>query len=208
VRAWSPARAGRAKASHRACLIARFGFVYARERLDAEARLRTFICDMETVQRIIYIAVVESFHAAKMAFWKIRISVKETLALDHIGPEPLEVAALDYIARHQDLYDVCQSVQDVICSMNTNPKIPYPPDVDFCVIRTLIRELCSLAFSMQTLIPPLDIALGVDGELFNRAMYYRSCDSDFTASFVAYHVWPPLMENGVVIVKGEVVTKK
>lgn len=53
----------------------------------------------------------ESFRAAKMAFWKLKISVKETSALDHMGPEPLEVAALDYIARHKDLYDVCQSVQ-------------------------------------------------------------------------------------------------
>ncbi|NXB68418.1 MIEAP protein, partial [Struthidea cinerea] len=208
VRTWSPARAGRVNASHRACLVARFGFIYAQERLDAETLLRTFICDMETVQRIIYIAAVESFRAAKMAFWKLKISVKETLALDHVGPEPLEVAALDYIARHKDLYDVCQSIQEVVCSMNVNPKIPYPPEVDFFLIRTLIRELCCLAFSMQTLIPPLDIARGVDGELFNRTMYYRSCDSDFTAPFVAYHVWPALMENGAVIVKGEVVTKK
>ncbi|NXE32127.1 MIEAP protein, partial [Ptilorrhoa leucosticta] len=208
VRTWSPARAERVNASRRACLVARFGFIYAQERLDAETLLRAFICDMETVQRIIYIAAVESFRAAKMAFWKVKISVKETLALDHMGPEPLEVAALDYIARHKDLYDVCQSIQEVVCSMNVNPKIPYPPEVDFFLIRTLIRELCCLAFSMQTVIPPLDIALGVDGELFNRTMYYRSCDSDFTAPFVAYHVWPPVMENGAVIVKGEVVTKK
>lgn len=41
---------------------------------------------------------------------------------------------------------------------------------------------------------------------FNR--YYRSFDSDFAAPFVAYHVWPPLIEDGTVIVKGEVVTKK
>ncbi|NWW05467.1 MIEAP protein, partial [Oreocharis arfaki] len=208
MRTWSPAGAGRVNASRRACLIARFGSIYAQERLHAETLLRTFICDIETVQRIIYIAAVESFHAAKKAFWKLRRSVKETLALDHMGPEPLEVAALEYIARHKDLYDVCQSVQEVICSMTMNPKIPCPLEVDFCLIRTLIRELCCLAFSMQTLIPPLDIALGVDGELFNRTMYYRSCDSDFTASFVAYHVWPALMENGAVIVKGEVVTKK
>ncbi|NXM48303.1 MIEAP protein, partial [Gymnorhina tibicen] len=208
VRTWSPARAGRVSASNRACFIARFGSIYAQERLEAETLLRTCICDMECVQRIIYAAAVESFRAAKMAFWKIKLSVKETLALDHIGPDSLEFAALDYIARHKDLYDVCQSVESVICSMNAHPKIPYPPDVDFCVIRTLIRELCCLAFSMQTLVPPLDIAHGVDGELFNRTMYYRSCDSDFTAPFVAYHVWPALMENGIVIVKGEVVTKR
>ncbi|NXD92927.1 MIEAP protein, partial [Chaetorhynchus papuensis] len=208
VRSWSPARAGRVNASHRACLIARFGFIYARERLDAETLLRGFICDMETVQRIIYIAAVESFCVAKMAFWKLKVNVKETLALNHTGPESLEVAAVDYIARHKDMYNVCQSIQEVVCSLNANPKIPCPPDIDFFLIRTLIRELCCLAFSMQTLIPPLDIALGVDGEVFNRTMYFRSCDSDFTVPFVAYHIWPPLMENGSVIVKGEAVTKR
>ncbi|NXB09532.1 MIEAP protein, partial [Cnemophilus loriae] len=208
VRTWSPARPGRVNASRRACLIARFNFIYAQERLDAETLLRPFICDMEMVQRIIYVAAVESFRAAKMAFWKLKISVKETLAIDHVGPESLEVAVLDYIASHTDLYDVCCSVQEVICSMNMNPKLPCPAEVDYVVISCLIRELCCLAFSMQTLIPPLDIALGIDGELFNRTMYYRSFDSDFTAPFVAYHVWPALMENGAVIVKGEVVTKK
>lgn len=53
----------------------------------------------------------ESFRAAKMAFWKVKLTVKETLALDHVGPEPLDVAALEYIACHKDLYDVCCSVQ-------------------------------------------------------------------------------------------------
>ncbi|NWW39854.1 MIEAP protein, partial [Panurus biarmicus] len=209
VRAWSPAQCRRASASRRACLIARFNFIYAKDRLDAEVLLKKCICDMEMVQRIIYIAALESFRAAKKAFWKVKISVKETLALDHCGgPASLEMAALDYIACHKDLFDVCCSVQEVICSMNVNPKLPCPADIDFNVISCFLRELCCLAFSMQTLAPPLDIAFGIDGELFNRTMYYRSCDSDFTAPFVAYHVWPALMENGAVIVKGEVVTRK
>ncbi|NWR52842.1 MIEAP protein, partial [Regulus satrapa] len=207
VRTCSPAQPCRAQASRRACLIARFNFVYAKERLDAENLLRPFICNTEVVQRIIYMAAVESFHAAKMAFWKIKVNVKDTLAVDHC-PATLEVAVLDYIACHKDLYNVCCTVEEVICALNKNPKLPCPGEVDFSVINTLIRELCCLAFSMQTLCPPLDIAFGVDGELFNRTMYYRSCDSDFTAPFVAYHVWPALMEDGAVIVKGEVVTKK
>ncbi|NWS28367.1 MIEAP protein, partial [Polioptila caerulea] len=196
-------------ASRRACLVARFNFIYAKERLDAECILRPCVCDMEMVQRIIYTAVVESFRAAKMAFWKIKIGVKDTLALDHCGgATSLECAALDYIACHKDLYDVCCSVQEVICALNNNPKLPCPGDVDFNCIEPLIRELCCLAFQMQTLLPPLDIAFGVDGECFNKTMYYRSCDSDFSAPFVAYHVWPALMEGGSVVVKGEVVTKK
>ncbi|NXQ61554.1 MIEAP protein, partial [Anthoscopus minutus] len=205
----SPCQTRRIHASRRACLIARFNFIYAKERLDAEARLRPFVCDMEMVQRIIYIAAVESFRAAKLAFWKIKINVKETLTLCHLaGPTSLEVAVLDYIASHKDLFDVCCSVQEVISAMNMNPKLPCPGEVDFTVISSLIRELCCLAFSMQTVLPPLDIAVGVAGEIFNRTMYYRSCDSDYSAPFVAYHVWPALMENGAVIVKGEVVTKR
>ncbi|NXU02670.1 MIEAP protein, partial [Buphagus erythrorhynchus] len=208
VATWSPCQLRRACASRRASLIARFNFIYAKERLDAEALLRPYICNMEVVQRIIYIAAVESFRVAKMAFWKIKVSVKETLALHPCeGVVSLEVAALDYIACHKDLYDVCSSINEVICSMNMHPKLPCPAEVDFVVISSLIQELCCLAFSMQTLIPPLDVAVGVDGELFNKTMYYRSFDSDFTAAFVAYHVWPALMENDAVIVKGEVVTK-
>ncbi|KAF4790458.1 hypothetical protein TURU_141473 [Turdus rufiventris] len=150
----------------------------------------------------------ESFHAAKLAFWKVKVSVKETLALHPCdGLAPVEVATLDYIACHKDLYDVCSSIHEVICAMNIHPKLPCPAEVDFIVISSLIREICCLAFEMQTLIPPLDIAVGVDGEMFNKSMYYRSFDSDFSASFVAYHIWPALMENDAVIVKGEVVTK-
>ncbi|XP_030803363.1 mitochondria-eating protein [Camarhynchus parvulus] len=205
----SPPRLRRGSASHRACLIARYNFIYAKERLEAECILRRYVCNLETVQRIIYIACVESFRAAKMAFWKVKINVKDTLAICYRGgPTSLEVAVLDYIACHKDLYDVCCSVHEVVCCMNRNPKLPCPGELDFVVISALIREVCCLAYSMQTLIPPLDIAYGVDGECFNRNMYFRSFDSDFAAPFVAYHVWPPLIEDGTVIVKGEVVTKK
>ncbi|XP_032916696.1 mitochondria-eating protein isoform X2 [Catharus ustulatus] len=208
MRTWSPCEIRRSCASRRACLIARFNFIYAKERLDAESILRPYVCNTEVVQKIIYVAAVESFHAAKLAFWKVKVSVKETLALHPCdGLAPVEVATLDYIACHKDLFDVCSSIHEVICAMNIHPKLPCPAEVDFIVISSLIREICCLAFEMQTLIPPLDIAVGVDGEMFNKSMYYRSFDSDFSASFVAYHVWPALLENDAVIVKGEVVTK-
>ncbi|KAM6205862.1 mitochondria-eating protein isoform 4-T4 [Sarcoramphus papa] len=208
LRSCSPGRARRTNASRRACLVARFGDIYAQERLDAETLLRTYVSDMEMVQRIIYIAAVESFHAAKMAYRQFKIRVRETLSLGHSGPESLEDTVLDYVVRHEDLYDVQASVNEVIRSMNISPKISFPPEIDFIVISTLIRELCRVAFSMQTLIPPLDIAFGTDGELFSETKYHRSSDSDFTAALVAYHVWPALMENDVVIMKGEAVTKR
>ncbi|NXY80900.1 MIEAP protein, partial [Alcedo cyanopectus] len=194
--------------SRRACLLARFRDIYARERLSAEKLLRTYLSDMEMVQRIIYIAAVESFHAAKVAYRQFKMRVRDTLSPGHSGPESLEDTVLDYIVRHEDLYDVPSTVSEVIRSMNINPKISFPPEADFIVISSLIQEVCRVAFSMQTLVPPLDIAFGTDGELFSETKYHRSFDSDFTAAFVAYHVWPALMENDIVIVKGEAVTKR
>ncbi|XP_010209714.1 PREDICTED: mitochondria-eating protein [Tinamus guttatus] len=208
LRSCSPGRARLTNASRHAYLVARFGDIYAQERLDAETLLRTYVSDMEMVQRIIYIAAVESFHAAKMAYRHFKMRVRKTLSLGHSGPESLEDTVLDYIVRHEDLYDVQASVNEVIRSMNMNPKISFPPETDFIVISSLIRELCRVAFSMQTLIPPLDIAFGIDGELFNETKYRRSFDSDFTAPLVAHHVWPALLENDTVIVKGEAVTKR
>ncbi|XP_010187936.1 PREDICTED: mitochondria-eating protein, partial [Mesitornis unicolor] len=208
LRSCSPGRAKHTNASRRAYLVARFRDLYAQDRLDAETLLRAYISDVEMMQRIIYIAAVESFHAAKIAYRQFKIRVRETLSLGHSGPESLEDTVLDYIVRHEDLYDVQASVNEVVRSMNINPKISFPPEVDFIVINTLIRELCSVAFSMQTLVPPLDIAFSTDGELYSDTKYHRSFDSDFTAVLVAYHVWPALMENDVVIVKGEAVTKR
>lgn len=52
----------------------------------------------------------ESFHAAKTAYRQFKIRVRDTLSLGHSGPESLEDAVLDYIVRHEDLYDVQASV--------------------------------------------------------------------------------------------------
>ncbi|NXX81144.1 MIEAP protein, partial [Urocolius indicus] len=207
-RSCSPSLARATNASRRARLVARFSDIYAQERLDAETLLRSYTSDVEVVQRIIYIAAVESFHAAKVAYRQFKMRVREILSLGHSGPESLEDTVLDYIVRHEDLYDIQSSVNEVIRSMNINPKISFSPEINFIVISTLIRELCRVAFSMQTLVPPLDIAFGTDGELFSDTKYHRSIGSDFTAALVAYHVWPALMENDVVLVKGEAVTKR
>ncbi|XP_063166552.1 mitochondria-eating protein [Candoia aspera] len=208
IRSFSPSRGRLSHASRHARLVEHFTDIYTQERQDAQTLLRTYIDDLEMVQRIIYIAVVESFRAAKMAFRQFKIRVRKTLSLSYSGPEPLEDMVMDYIIRQEDLYDVQSSVNEVIRVMNISPKISFPAGVDFIMISGLIRELCRLAFSMQTLDPPLDISFGIDGELFNEYKYRRSYDSDFTAPLVAYHVWPALMEEDSVIVKGEAVTRR
>ncbi|XP_039224231.1 mitochondria-eating protein isoform X2 [Crotalus tigris] len=207
VQNFSPSRGRLNHALRHARLVERFNNAYSQERLNAQTLLRSYTDDLETVQRIIYTAVVESFYAAKKAFRQFKMRVRKTLSLSYSGPEPLEDMVMDYIIRQEDLYDVQSSVSEVIRALNISPKISVP-GVDFIMISSLIRELCRIAFSMQTLDPPLDVAFGTDAELFSEYKYRRSYDSDFTAPLVAYHVWPALMEEDSVVVKGEAVTKR
>ncbi|KAG8003462.1 Mitochondria-eating protein [Nibea albiflora] len=100
------------------------------------------------------------------------------------------------------------AVVDVINAMNVNPRISFPPEVDFVLISALIRDTCRMAFAMQTLDPPLDLAFASDGELYNDNKYRRSYDSEFTAPLVMHHVWPALVEGDAVVVKGEAVTRR
>ncbi|XP_071470097.1 mitochondria-eating protein [Marmota flaviventris] len=194
--------------ARKAALLSRFSDAYSQARLDAQCLLRRCIDKAETVQRIIYIATVEAFHVAKMAFRHFKIRVRKTLTPNYGGSNDFENAVSEYIICHLDLYDSVSSVNDVIRAMNVNPKISFPPEVDFCLLSDFIQEICCIAFAMQSLEPPLDIAFGADGEVFNDTKYRRSYDSDFTAPLVYYHVWPALTENDCVIMKGEAVTRR
>lgn len=52
----------------------------------------------------------ESFKTAKLAYRQFKLRVRKTLSSSHFGPESLEDAAVDYIVRNLDLYDVQASV--------------------------------------------------------------------------------------------------
>lgn len=208
IRSPSPNGAKLSNAARKAALLSRFSDAYSQTRLDAQCVLRRCIDKAETVQRIIYVATVEAFHVAKMAFRHFKIRVRKSLTPSYAGLNDFEDTVSDYIICHLDLYDSQSSVNDVIRAMNINPKISFPPEVDFCLLSDFIHEICCIAFAMQTLEPPLDIAFGADGEIFSDCKYRRSYDSDFTAPLVLYHVWPALMENDNVIMKGEAVTKR
>ncbi|XP_011815445.1 PREDICTED: mitochondria-eating protein isoform X2 [Colobus angolensis palliatus] len=208
VRSPSPNRSKLSNVACKAALLSRFSDSYSQARLDAQCLLRRCIDKAEIVQRIIYIATVEAFHVAKMAFRHFKIRVRKSLTPSYVGSNDFENAVSDYVICHLDLYDSQSSVNDVIRAMNVNPKISFPPVVDFCLLSDFIQEICCIAFAMQALEPPLDIAYGADGEVFNDCKYRRSYDSDFTAPLVLYHVWPALMENDCVIMKGEAVTRR
>lgn len=52
----------------------------------------------------------ESFKTAKLAYRQFKLRVRKTLSPSHFGSESLDDAAVDYIVRNLDLYDVQASV--------------------------------------------------------------------------------------------------
>merc|ERR1712002_761483 len=208
-RSLSPTRAELTNSIRHSRLVARFNDLYAVDRLDMQDRLRRYVDDDETIKRIIFIAVCESFHAAKMAYRSFRLRARKFLSPVHRGGGlTLEETVSDYIVRNLDLYDVEKSVDDVIRAMNVNPKISFPPECEFALLSPFIREVCRVAYEMQAVEPALDIPLATDGELMSEIKYRRSYDSEFTAPLVAYHVWPALMEDSSVLIKGEATTRR
>ena len=77
---------------------------------EFQDRLRRYVDDDEMVKRIIFIAVCESFHVAKLAYRSFRLRARKLLSPIHGGPSSLEEAVSDYIVRNLDLYDVEKSV--------------------------------------------------------------------------------------------------
>ncbi|XP_068448846.1 mitochondria-eating protein isoform X2 [Clinocottus analis] len=204
----SPTRAQLTSSSRRARLVSRYSDLHAVERLEAQTLLRRHVEDLEMAQKIIFIAVEESFKTSKLAYRHFKLRVKKTLCPTRFGLEGVEDSAVDYIVRNMDLHDIQTTVNDVINAMNVNPRISFPPEVDFVLISTLIRETCRVAFALQTLDPPPDLAFASDGELFDDRKYRRSYNSELSAPLVMYHVWPALMEGDAVLVKGEAVTRR
>uniref|UniRef100_A0A8C2ZJ38 Mitochondria-eating protein n=1 Tax=Cyclopterus lumpus TaxID=8103 RepID=A0A8C2ZJ38_CYCLU len=207
-RSGSPTRAQLTNSSRHTRLVSRFSNLHAVERLEAQTTLRRHVGDLEMVQKIIFIAVEESFKASKLAYRHFKLRVRKTLSPSRFGLESAEGAAVDYIVRNMDLHDIQASINEVIGAMNVNPRISFPPEADFVLISTLIRETCRVAFAMQTLDPPPDLAFASDGELYDDRKYRRSYDSELSAPLVMYHVWPALVEGDAVLVKGEAVTRR
>ncbi|XP_064413036.1 mitochondria-eating protein-like [Latimeria chalumnae] len=204
----SPSYGKHTNTSRHSRLVAQFKDIFTNDRLDAQNLLLRHIDSLEMVQRIIFTAVQEAFHVAKMAFREFRLHARKRISATHVGPEPLDEVVMDYIIRNLDLYDVQASVNDVIRAMNVNPKISFPPEVDFTLLSGFIREVCRTAYAMQALEPPLDIAFASDGEIFSEVKYRRSYDSEFSAPLIAYHVWPALTKGNSVLLKGEAVTRR
>ncbi|XP_064636269.1 mitochondria-eating protein-like isoform X6 [Lineus longissimus] len=189
-------------------LIARFNDMYTIDRIEAMATLSGFSDDHENNQRIVFSAIQEAFHAAKISFRQFKIKVRSNLAITHKGPETLEEAVQDYINKNTDLYDLPGLVTDVVRALNRNIHISLPAGVSYTVVKPFMREACKLAWGMSALAHPLDLSVAYGAELYDDHKYRRAYDSEFTAPLVNHHVWPCLLQGTHVITKGEAVTRR
>jgi hypothetical protein len=196
------------QAARQDTLVSRYQQLQNRDRYDALNVLKTYCCDYENCQRIVFAAVQEAFSVAKRSFsdWKLR--VRSTVALTRTGCETLEEGVQSYINRNIDLYDLPNMVSDVILGLNRNPRICLPIGVSYTVISAFIREACRVAWEMSCLPSALDVAFALDAEVVDENKYRRSYDSEYSAPLVNHHIWPCLMQGPNIISKGEACTRR
>ena len=112
------------------------------------------------------------------------------------------------MVKNKDLYDPESAVFDVVRTVESNPA--FPINVNYRkILRSLVKELATIAYEMQTVTPELDIEVGLQGDVFSDAKFRRTFDADFGAPLVAAHLWPPLVngDDGGVVLKGEAATR-
>jgi len=204
----SPTRAALTNDIRANRLISRYSSLFSSSRLNALDILRRFVDEEEMCRRIVYIATVEAFHSAKIAYRSFKDRAAKTLAPLHTGPELLSEAVEDYVVRNQDLFDIESCVRDVVRYMDNNAVISHPAECDFMLINAYIREACQIAFEMQAVNPRIDIAHASEGELYDEKKYRRTYDSEYSAPLVAFYTWPALMDGKDCVAKGEAHTKR
>ena len=62
----------------------------------------------------------------------------------HSGPETLEEAVCDYTVRNIDLYDIENTVREVVHQLNANPIVSYPAECDFTLLNFYVRECAKI----------------------------------------------------------------
>lgn len=99
-------------------------------------------------------------------------------------------------------------MQDVIKSLYRNSMASLHIPGNEKILVQFIREVLRVAWDLVSLDPPIDLPASYEGDVIDETRYRRTYDSEFSASTVQYFVWPALVRDGIVVSKGEVVTKR
>lgn len=188
-------------------LIDKYADLFTGERLYVMKSLRGKIQEEDTIKRIIYTTVVESFRSAQRSFREFRHRARRAVVLGSVLPST-EADVHAYMIRNLDLYDYESTIFEVVRHLNADPLLPN--NINYKVIlRNLITELGKIAFEMQSVFPTLDIESGYQGEIFSEDKFRRTFDAEFTAPLIGAHLWPPLInaEDNSIVLKGECATR-
>ncbi|CAH8497380.1 unnamed protein product [Schistosoma turkestanicum] len=193
-------------------LVMRFNELFSLHRVEAMGILRRYIDDYEANQKIIFYAVLDSFHVAKSHFRTYKNRVRKQIAANNvITTETLDELVQSYINIHAShSADISLLVKDVCLALERRvPRICRPSqNLGFEVIKDFLYETCKLAWECAALCNPLEICRpNCENELIDEAKYRRSHDSFYPASLIHHYIWPCLMQNERIVSKGEVCTR-
>ncbi|KAF5398818.1 Mitochondria-eating protein [Paragonimus heterotremus] len=194
--------------------VMRYNELFSGGRIEAMGILRRHLDDHDMNQCIIFHAVMEAFNVAKAHFRIYRNRVRTKLASATSPPsiENLDELVQSHINVHATYaVDVASMTEEVKIAMERLvPRLRIPSTaLGFNVINEFIQDACKLAWECCTLAQPLDVYRPVyANEVIDDTKYRRSHDSSYSAVLVHHHIWPCLVQNGSVIAKGEVCTKR
>ncbi|KAA3677315.1 mitochondria-eating protein [Paragonimus westermani] len=194
--------------------VMRYNELFSGGRIEAMGILRRHLDDHDMNQCIIFHAVMEAFNVAKAHFRIYRNRVRAKLASATSPPsiENLDELVQSHINVHATYaIDVASMTEEVKIAMERLvPGLRVPSTaLGFSVINEFIQDACKLAWECCTLAQPLDVYRPVyANEVIDDTKYRRSHDSSYSAVLVHHHIWPCLVQNGSVIAKGEVCTKR
>ncbi|TGZ70499.1 hypothetical protein CRM22_003167 [Opisthorchis felineus] len=200
--------------SRQQLVVMRFNELFSGGRIEAMNLLRRYSNDHDMNQSIIFNAIMESFNVARAHFRAYRNRLRTKMASTTNPPtsETLDELMQSHINVHGSFAaNLPAMTQEVLLAMEQHsPRLQRPSEaLGFEIISDFIHEACKLAWECSVLAHPIDVYRpAFVNEVIDDSKYRRSHDSSYSAVLVHHHIWPCLVQDGSVIAKGEVCTRR
>ncbi|KAK3696727.1 hypothetical protein QZH41_013089 [Actinostola sp. cb2023] len=191
-------------------LIERFAELYGSERLELMDALR-WLADKDINERLVFCIVEECFMVCKAEQRRMRKKVQQALQPTNgsvMDPQQTNDVIDSYMSRNTENYDIETLIDEVMKCLHRIPSINQHIPYNEKLVVSFLRQCLRVVWSLVALKPPIEIAIALDGDTINETRYRRAYNSEFSATLVHHFLWPALMREAKVIVKGEVVTRR
>ncbi|OON22258.1 hypothetical protein X801_01848, partial [Opisthorchis viverrini] len=200
--------------SRQQLVVMRFNELFSGGRIEAMNLLRRYSNDHDMNQSIVFNAIMESFNVARAHFraYRNRLRTKMATTTNPPSSETLDELVQSHINVHGSFAaNLPAMTQEVLLAMEQHsPRLQSPSEaLGFEIIGDFIHEACKLAWECSVLAHPIDVYRpAFANEVIDDSKYRRSHDSSYSAVLVHHHIWPCLVQDGSVIAKGEVCTRR